>query len=404
MRPLDLVFAFALACGLTACGSVNDGGSPVEIVQRTPLALTVQAQGLMKSAKATRLSVPGRNWTNQQLVWMAPDGSTVKAGDVVARFSPAQGELELSKAMLDIERNLLARAAKDDEFAAGVGRIDVDLADVGSQLAIAQRYAGADLGMFARNEILDAIQDEMFLGEKRGTLRWQRDQSEHRGAAELAVLDSQRATFDLAAKSRREDMDSLELRAPHDGVLVLETNWSGEKPKLGGNIWAGETFASLPDTSALELEIFIPQIEAQGVRPGIAVDMAPVGKPAQQRRSELFWVATAAVVRSRQSPVKYLTMKATVPAAALTEHGWVPGQAFEVTLHLLDSPRAVSVPNLAVHSRSGETFVYVRDGGKAVKRNVELGVRGPARSEVVSGLSPGDAVLLTPETAAEHGA
>ena len=392
-----ILVSAGILCLLAACSGESGQALPVEVMQRAPIALRVEAQGRLVSTKAAPLNVPGRNWAQQQLVWMVPDGSPVKAGEVVARFSPAQGELELAKALLDLERNLLARAAKQDELDAGVGRVDVDLAAVGSALAIAERYAGADLMMFARNEILDAIEDEKFLGEKQGKLEWQRDQSETRGAAELAVLASQRATYDLTAKTRREDMASLELRAPNDGVLVVEADWSGEKPKLGSTLWAGEPFGSLPDPAALELEIALPQIEAEGVRAGIALDMYPLGAPAQSVRSELTWVATAAQVRSRQSPVKYQSMKAAVPGDVAQARGWVPGQAFEVLLHLRDVAEGLSVPNVALRSRAGETFVYVREGGEFVRRVVQLGARGPARSEVLEGLSDGDAVVLTPE-------
>ena len=386
-----------IGLSLVACSSDTTTTLPVEIVREAPVSLRVEAQGRLKAVASTPLMVPGRNWTNQQLVWMVPDGSRVKKDDVVARFSPAQGQLELAKALLDLERNVLSRAAKQDELDAGVGRVDVDLAEVGTQLGIARRYADADLLMFARNEILDAIEDKDFLGAKQGKLTWQRDQSEMRGAAELAVLDSQRATFDLTAKNKREDMDSLELRAPNDGVIVLDTNWSGEKPKLGSALWAGQEFATLPDVTSLELDIALPQIEAEGVRAGVAVDLFPLGVPAQKVRSELTWVATAAQVRNRQSPVKYQTMKAAIPADAAALHGWVPGQAFEVVIHLHDAAAGVSVPNVAVRSRAGETFVYVREGGDFVRRDVELGSRGPARSEVTGGLKVGEAVALTPE-------
>lgn len=382
---------------LTACSGASHDELPVEVVRSAPLDLRVEAEGRLKSSKAQPLNVPGRNFAQQQLVWMVPDGSPVKSGDVVAKFSPAKGELDLAKALLDLERNTLARAAKQDELGASAGRLDVDLADVGTNLAIAQRYADADSIAYSRNQILDAIQDKDFLDEKRGKLEWQRGQSASRGAAELGVLDSQRATFDIAAKNRREDMNSLELRAPNDGVLVLAPDWTGEKPKLGSTLWAGEEFASLPDTSSLELELALPQIEAQGVRAGIAVDIHPLGAPHATVRSELTWVATAAQVRSRQNPVKYQLMKASVPHDAAVAGRWVPGQAFRAVLHLRGAGAGISIPNVALRTRSGESFVFVRDGAAFAKRVVELGARGQARSEVVKGLSDGDAVVLTPE-------
>jgi HlyD family secretion protein len=396
MRCLGLA---VLCLALGACAGEEDRSVPVEEVRRAPMLLMVEAGGQLKSSKATPLKVPGQQWAARQLIWMKADGSRVEAGEVVARFSATQGELELSKALLDLQRNALSRASKQDELGTVQGRVDVDLAQVGSELAIAQRYAGADLDMFARNEILDAIQDERFLGEKRGVLEWKRDQAGSRGGSELAVLDSQRATFELNRDRRRDDLDALELRAPNAGVLVLTANWTGEKPKVGGSLWAGNDFASLPDPSSLEVELALPQLEAQGMVTGVDVELHPVGRPDQVVGSKLSWVAGAAAVRNRQSPVKYLMMRAPVPAEAAQQHGWVPGQAFRARLFVKRGDEGLSVPNVAVLSEAGKTSVQVRERGEIRMREITLGARGPARSEVLAGLEPGDQVILVPPRA-----
>lgn len=398
-----LVALAALVLALTACGGEEQDAPPVERLARAPLELVVEAEGQLKSVKATPLLVPGQNWAQRQVEWMKPDGSRVEAGELVARFSAAQGQLELDKALLDLQRNALARGAKQDELGALQGRVDVDLAQVGSELAIAQRYADAELEMFARHQILDAIQDERFLGEKRGVLEWKRGQAGSRGQAELAVLDSQRATYDLAAGRRRDDLAALELRAPNAGVLVLTADWSGEKPKVGGMLWAGNEFASLPDASALEVELLLPQLEAQGLAAGTEVELHPAGRPEQAVRSTLSWVATAAAVKNRHSPVKYLRMKAAVPAEAAQRHAWVPGQAFRARLFVQRKDEGLSVPNVAVVNDAGRSYVDVQEGDGFTRREVTLGARGPGRSEVLAGLAAGDVVLLTPERRAADG-
>jgi HlyD family secretion protein len=383
------------AAALAGCGTAIDP-LPVEQVSAGPLELAVEASGELKAVRAVPLTVPGAPWQPRQLVWMKGDGSRVEAGDVVARFSAAQNELELSKALLDLQRNLLARANKENELDSAQGRVGVDLAQVGTELAIARRYAEADLSMFARNEILDAIQDQRLLGTRQGVLEWRRDQASERGGAELAVLDAQRATFDLNARSRREDLDALELRAPNAGVLVLATNWSGEKPKLGASMWSGNEFATLPDASDLEVELTLPQLEAQGISVDDEVELHPLGQPQHAISSRLHWVASAAQLRGRGNPIKYLSMKATVPAAAAREHGWVPGQAFQARIILRRREAAISVPNVALRAEGGGHHVLVRNGSGWQRRAVTLGARGPARSEVLDGLEAGDAVLLTP--------
>ena len=397
IAPAALLAALLLA----ACGSEEQAAVPVEVLTRGPVTISVEAEGTLRAIKATPLTVPGERWSQRQLTWMLPEGSLVRAGEVVARFSAEQGKLALEMALLDMERNALARAAKQTELGSVQGRVGVDLAQVGTELAIAQRYAGADLAMFARNEILDAIQNERFLGVKQGVLEWRQDQASARGESALAVLDSQRDTFALTADSKRADLAALELTAPHDGVLLLETNWSREKPRIGATMWAGNEFGRLPDTAALEVVLSLPQLEAQGLKAGAAVELAPAGRPEQRIVASLSWVASAAQVASRDSPVKFVSMKAPVPREAVERHGWVPGQGFRARVFLARAEDGLTVPNVAVVAARGETFVDVETATGTERRPIELGERGIARSVVVSGVAAGEAVRLLP---AEDGA
>lgn len=389
-----LLLAFAALAG---CGK-EDAPPVVETVVPGAVVLSVQAEGELKSAKATPLRVPGAGWAERTLVWMLPDGSQVKKGDLLARFASDESQQDLAQVLIDLQRNALARAAKETDLQAGQGRVAVDLSQVGVQLGIAERYADADISTIARNEVLDAVQDARFLHDKQDTLQWKRGQSSKRGGAELAVLDAQRATYDINAKTRQADLDALELRAPNDGVLMLATNWSGEKPMVGASLRSGFEYGSLPDAAAMEVELALPQLEAQGVKVGNAVELFPVGRPEQKIVSTLAWVASAAKVRNNENPVKYLSMKATIPIGAIRRYALVPGQRIQAKVILLRTDKALSVANVAVRGDDGKDYVQVRDGGDFERREVKLGVRGNARSQVLVGLREGEQVLLTPAT------
>lgn len=401
-RPLPLAALLAVLATLGACGDAPEATPALEVLQPAPLDLWVEASGELKAAKATKLVVPGQNWAQRQLVWMVPDGSPVKAGDVVARFGAEQTQLELDKALLNLERNALSQASKQAELEIGVGRLDVDIAQVQSQLAIASRYAQADFAAIARNVVLDAVADERYLGEKREVLDWRKDQSAERGGAELQVLSAQRDTVAMGVKTREDDLGALELRAPHDGVFVLATDWDGEKPQIGAQMWASNDLATLPDSRSLEVELSLPQIEAQVLAVGQAVELHPAGRPEEAFEAPISWLASAPRATSRNSPIKYLAFKVAVPTDGGARHAWVPGQAFQARVRLKSAEAALSVPNLAVRSDAGQTSVRVWVDGEAQSRPVTLGVRGPARSEVLDGLAPGDAVVLAePEPATE---
>ena len=394
------LLAFVALVSLAAGCAQHAGEAPVlERVDLEPARLVVYGEGSLNSTKPTALVVPGTQWSQRQLRWVLPDGSWVKKDEVVARFTAEQSKLNLATAMVDLQRNALARDAKQMELGDTQGKLTVDLDQVGGLLGIAHRYANATELAVARNKILDAVQDEHFLGVKQDTLNWRKGQSSTRGGAELALIDAQRATNDVLAKQSRDDLSALEVRAPNDGMFVLKPDWAGEMPKIGAAMWAGNAFASLPDTQAMEIEIWLPQTEAHDIKEGIAVDLAPLGVPDQKVRSQISWVAAAAAARSRDTPVKYLSMKASVPADAVTRYRWVPGQRFRAAILLLESDKALTVPNIALTTSGDATSVTVRDGSHSEVRTVRLGVRGPSRTEVLEGLKPGDTIVLGTATA-----
>lgn len=379
---------------LAACGPMP---LPVatETLAETDLILSVRGEGELRSTKPTLLNVPGSNWSSRRVEWMLPEGSVVAEGDLLARFASPSGELQLAQAMIELQRNALSRAAKKSELEAAIGRVEVDLSEVAVQLGIARRYSGADLSTLARAQILDALEDARYLETRQNVLAWQRDQSGVRGGAELAVLEAQRATYDLNAQQRQGDLDALELRAPNAGILQLTSNWSGDKPMVGTTLYAGTEFGSLPDTSSMEVEIDLPQMEAQALQTGMTVSLHPLGRPKQTIATELSWVAGAATVKGRYDPVRYLSIRAPVSADAITRLGLVPGQRMAARIELLRA-RCLSVANVAVRQRDGRNYVQVRRGPGFEDRELELGTRGTARAQVLSGLSAGDEVMLSP--------
>jgi hypothetical protein len=379
---------------LAACGHVDTASPVLETVHATPLEFSVQGEGELRSTKSTPLMVPGQQWTPRQLSWMLPDGSPVAKGELVARFSAEQSKQDLAQAQIDLQRNLLVRAGKQGELDDKRGLLGVDLTQVAGQLAIARRYANASPDAMARNDILDAVQDANYLGVRQRILEWREQQSTTRGNAELAVLDAQRSTYDTVATQKKGDLDALELHAPYAGMLVLERDWSDQLPHVGSSLYAGMSFASLPDLSALEVQLSIPQIEAQGIQVGDVVELHPWGVPAQNVSSTLSWVAAAAQSRSRVNPVKYLMMKAAVPAEVARRYGWMPGQRFVGKVVLLHAAQGLSVANVALSSDGDHASVQVLSAGENVQRALKLGVRGASRTQVLSGLQEGDRILL----------
>ncbi|WP_181373337.1 efflux RND transporter periplasmic adaptor subunit [Massilia glaciei] len=358
---------------------------------------TLVVDGHIKASANTPLTVPGSGWESRILVDMVADGSAVRKGQVVARFDAPQSRMELSQA----ETELLRKALGEEgiAMAAGVNQVVLaaDSAKVDADLALSERYAKVDLSVFARNKVLDALADIGYLSTKRGYLGWKSGQVAARSGADSAVLRSQRDSVMLMADQKRKNLAALELVAPHDGVFLQAADWDGTKAEIGASQRVGQEFGSLPDLDMLVAHFSVAEGRAFGLKVGLPVRVRLLGVGTEMSL-KVTRVGSTASVKSGESPVKYSDFEAAIDKATALKLGLKPGQAMRATVQLVDQAGALTVPNMALVQDGSGFAVYTEEQGKAVRHKVVLGLRGPVRSEVKSGVAAGARVLLLPET------
>jgi membrane fusion protein (multidrug efflux system) len=92
-----------------------------------------------------------------------------------------------------------------------------------------------------------------------------------------------------------------------------------------------------------------------------------------------------------QLPARTITVKAQVPNPRRELQA---GMFIEVRLATAVRPDAVVIAEDAVLPLQGSSFVWVAADGKAVRRQVELGVRTPGFVEARSGVEAGEQVVV----------
>ena len=399
MRPPMLrpcLFAAALAALLSGCGSASStAGGPAETLAPRAWTETLEADGEIRAAANTPLTVPGSGWSGRVLVEMIPDGSSVTKGQVVARFDAPQARAELSQADVELLRKTLAEEANRQNAAVEKNVLAGERARVEDDLGLSRRYEGVDLSLFPRNEILDALADVGFLTKKRTYLDWKVGQAQARATAQDAVLHSQRDSVAQNAAQQRKSLDALELVAPHDGVFLLAARWDGAKPQVGANQMAGEPFGTLPELDQLVAHFTVAEGQAYGLKPGLPVRVRLAGTGLALDLT-VTRVGSSASVVSPESPVKYSDFDAAIDTDTARKLGLKPGQALHGTVRLVTQAAALTVPNIALVQDGAAYAVYTIDGGSPVKHKVELGLRGPVRSEIKGGVAPGARIVLLP--------
>ena len=389
----SLTLAATLLAGCDGTSSTPAGAS--ETLAARTWSETLDVDGEITAATSTPLTVPGSGWSSRVLVQMVPDGSSVTKGQVVARFDAPQARAELSQADVELLRKTLAEEANRRNAAVERGVLTGDRARVEDDLGLSRRYANVDLSIFARNTILDALADVGFLTKKRAYLDWKGGQVQARTAAQEAVLHSQRDSVAQNAAQQRKSLDALELVAPHDGIFQLAARWDGSKPQVGANQMAGEPFGTLPDLDQLVAHFNVAEGQTYGLKPGLPVRVRLAGTG-----TELDLVVTrvgsSASTISPESPVKYSDFDAAIATEQAHKLGLKPGQALHGTVRLVGKPSALTVPNIALVQDGASYAVYTLDAGAPVRHKVELGLRGPVRSEIKGGLAPGARIVLLP--------
>jgi multidrug resistance efflux pump len=337
-----------------------------------------------------------------KIAWTEPDGARVEKGQVVVRFEPTDFEKKLkdgqadratADAKLEKEQTLVASALR------GRARTE-QLSQV--ELQKAREFQNKDAEIFSRNQIIESEIDEQL-----STAR-----SQHAGAArsiesslsknKLELIHVERKKADLVVDQAQKGLASLELRAPHDGILVFEPNWQGILPSVGDSCWPGQKLASLPLLDEMEAEVFVLEADAGGLKVGKTARVFLESHPGTLYTGTIKNVDTLAKRPVRDVPVQYFGVTLQLDRTDVAT--MKPGSRVHATLQL-ESREALVLPRQAVLEDHGQPTVYRWHAGQFEPVQVKLGPASLGRVVIEEGLSDGDEIaLVDPARAPERSA
>ncbi len=393
---LRLTVLSSVLISLSAC-SPELQQPATETLQTQNWRESVKVQGEVLAANKTALTVPGEGWDSRILVSMVAEGSKVKRGQVVARFDAPASRLEAQQSGFELQRKQLAEQAVLARDSNVRFALSAEQAKTQSDLRLSQRYLNSDTSMFARNKVLDELQDTGLLQHRQNFLSWRENQLQQRKNLDLAVLNSQRQTVEVKAQRAQRNLDALELIAPHDGIFLLHTQWDGSKAKVGSNYQPQQEFAEIPDTQNLVASFLIEENRSFGLQVGMPILVNLAGNDSLMEL-HISKVSQSASEINRESPVKYVKLEAVIKRDLEQSFHLTPGQALFGEIIVANKKQVLTVPNIAIKNSQQTYQVMVQNGRDFSAQTIELGLRGQARTEVKKGLQAGMKILLTPAT------
>lgn len=321
---------------------------------------------------------------------MAQAGDLVAAGQPLLRFRNTELELEV----LDREGRLVESITQLQTFEKQLADARLANQKAAAQLQYditrLQRVAERRDALAARGYIARSLHEEIHdeLDHNRQLLPLQVASNQEQDALrrrQIPQIQGELATLQESLKVTRAKLDSLVVRAPVAGRLT------DMDIKLGEIRNRGQRLGQIVPDTGFKLQAQIDEFYLDRIRPGQTAEADLDGRKIPLRVTRV------------DPQVKNSTFQIDLAFDGATPTGLLPGQALEGRLTLGGDRPALILPTGAFLERTGGDWVMVVNarGDRAERRRIRIGRRSADQVEVLSGLAPGERVIISDYTGFE---
>ncbi len=390
MKKPILVLTISL---LTACASEEKSSTPVITVTEDQVVFEIHAEGELEAVKSTPITTPAASRRPQTLAWIAPQFSNVKEGEVVAKFDGSNFQLEVDETEFEIQKIMYSMMDKDREIENSKFSFGAEAEVIDYEYELAKQFNIDDPLLYTKIEMIEAGDNEDFLKAKADHIDKVEENFEEKSASEKAVLESSKQKQVAKLEMNSASLSALEIRAPHDGLFVLEPSWDGSLPEPGKSVFPGAKLAKLPDLSEMQAKIYVPEVEAIGIKEGVAVTVSLHAFPDTIIEGKVSSISKTAQPKERDNPVKYFTV--TVSLDANNNENLKPGQRLDASIRVIEQDQGLAVPIQTVFREQERTWVFVQRGNEFAQQDVTTGFCSSSLCTIEAGLADGDVIALS---------
>ena len=347
----------------------------VQKVELKPIKSSILASGTL----AFREQVQLRSEVIGQVTELhVEEADRVKKDDLLITLDPKnyQAQVEQAEARVRIQRIAIERQrllikTLTDRFARQQAMFAKNLVDEDSYEAVESELALAKVDLRSLQESL---------------------------AQASAALDQ---SEDLLSKTR--------IRSPIDGVAIQVDIKVGETVIAGTTNIPGSTMMVIADPSETLTEVQVDEADIAQVREGQNADIFTAAFPDTPLSGTIQSIATVARQSPGQASLSFLVK------ILLDEQDTMiirPGMSVRADIYTQSSEATLAVPVQAVlydedtgeedEGKKEQTYVFVMIDGKAVRKDVEVGISSDSDQEIKSGLEEDEIVISGPFRVLRH--
>lgn len=209
-----------------------------------------------------------------------------------------------------------------------------------------------------------------------------------------------------AALDQSEDLLSkTRIKSPIDGLVIQVDVKEGETVIAGTRNIPGATMMVIADPSETLTEVQVDEADIAQVHEGQKADIFSAAYPDTPLTGVIQSIATTARQNPGQASLSFLVKILLDEQDEMTIR---PGMSVRADIYTQTSEETLAIPVQAVlydedvddedknSDKEEQTYVFVMEDGKAVRRDVEVGISSDSDQEITSGLKEGEIVITGP--------
>jgi len=390
---VGVVGLLAVAVAAWAMTQRGDEGASTATVQRGEFRATVEATGSLEAEVAFEIGPPSvQDFWQYNLSWMIPEGSRVKAGEVLARFDGTELENRMRVHRAALETALQEKEKEERNLEVQLRQMRLDLVKAEGDLKELDVEGGVPEGLLSSIEVNQLKLRRELAQRKVDFLREKIEFQKALVQSKLDLLDVKRKFAEGKISYTEDSLRKFNVRAPVDGLVVYIPKRNGDRWEVGEGIWMLAKIMKVADLSTLRVEASVLEVDAARLSVGQTAEIRLDAMPGVSLHSSVAEIGRMVHERSLQDPSK--VFDAILPLQAADLESLRPGMGAKVSIETSRIPDSLTVPLGAVRATGEEAFVEVVSDGSVERRAVKLGERNTERVVVQEGLAEGDVVLL----------
>ena len=372
-------------------------------VKKGEFRIEIETTGELEAKNSVKISGPGglRNFQIWQVTIqnIVDEGTVVKKGDWVATLDRSEFQNKFSQKQIDFEKanskfiqtqldtTLLMRQSRDELI-----NLKYDVEEKGIVLEQSKFEPPATIKQAeinlekARRTHTQAIEN----------YKIKRNQNSEKMKEVEAELRKVRGEFDGMTKV----LESFNVLAPEDGMVIYEKGWDGKPIKAGSQIHMWEpTVATLPDLTKMVSKTFVNEVDVRKVKQGQEVNVGLDAYPEKKLRGNVIRVANVGEQRPN-SDAKVFEVSVELEGTDPTLRPAMTTSNRIVAKVVVD---ALFLPLECLHNEADTiTFVYKKTGLNVTKQEIVVGETNANEAVILGGLAENDLVFLSVPSGVER--